>query len=58
MHDGNPETRNALASALLKPLSGVMAFDARKSPEPIDALRSTAIALWAAQQKTPDLQIL
>nr|DAQ55670.1 MAG TPA: Large Terminase [Bacteriophage sp.] len=58
MHDGNPETRDALASALLKPLSGVMAFDARKSPEPIDALRSTAIALWAAQQKTPDLQIL
>lgn len=56
-HDGDPETRAALTSTVLRPLSGVQAFDARKSPEPIDALRATAIAAWAAQQKRPVLQI-
>nr|DAK24204.1 MAG TPA: Large Terminase [Caudoviricetes sp.] len=56
-HDANDLTRAALASVVPRALAGVTAFDARKSPEPIDALRATAIALWACQQRAQEMQM-
>ena len=57
VHDGNEELTAALAAAVLRRLSGVEAFDAPKSPRPIDALRAAAAAVWAACQPRPGIQI-
>lgn len=53
-HDGAPSMRSALAAVVTRPLSGVTAFSASKSPEPIDALRATALAIWAAERPAAD----
>lgn len=57
VHDGNQELTDALAAVVLRRLSGVEAFDAPKSPRPIDALRAAAAAVWAACQPRPGIQI-
>lgn len=56
-HDGADQTRAAIEAAVTKPLSGVTAFAAEKSPEPIDALRATALAVHAASKPAPAIQI-
>lgn len=53
-HDGAPVLREALSVAVTRPLAGVAALDARRSAGPIDALRATAVAAWAASQTVPD----
>ncbi|WP_165215303.1 terminase large subunit [Schaalia sp. ZJ1691] len=53
-HDGAQQTRDALNAAEVRQLAGATAFDAHRSPEPIDALRATALAVWAATQPTVD----
>lgn len=57
VHDANQELTDALAAVVLRRLSGVQAFDALKSPRPIDALRAGAVAVWAACQPRPGIQI-
>jgi len=56
-HDGNQELIKATGAVVLRQLSGVTAFDVAKSPRPIDALRAGAVAVWAACQPRPGIQI-
>lgn len=57
-HDGSQALRDALCAAVTRRLSGAVAFDPIKSPEPIDALRAVAIAAWHAATPMRDtLQI-
>nr|WP_300339933.1 terminase large subunit [Actinomyces sp.] len=53
-HDGADAVRQALSQASTRRLSGVTAFDAPRSAGPIDALRATTVAAWAASQTLPD----
>lgn len=53
-HTGDAELREAIEKAETRIISGVTAFDPTKSAGPIDALRATAIAIWAASQRTPE----
>ena len=52
-HDGNPEIRTQLKNTAVRPLSGAVAFDAKKSRGPIDMVRALTVAVWAANQHKP-----
>lgn len=54
-HDGGPELRAALESAVLKFVSDQVAFDRRRSSGPIDALIAATVAAWFATHSPAEL---
>ncbi|WP_298635021.1 terminase large subunit domain-containing protein [uncultured Mobiluncus sp.] len=56
-HEGNEEIETAMGLAVQKPVSGGMAFSARHSMGPIDALKAAIGAAYGAQYFTSSPQV-